>query len=125
MDVFELFFKCYENGGKGDHCVYCRHGPKPGCEKRLYSEFRRNVRQLLCPLEIGQRVYVLRYLSNPYRTTTLEKGYVSSVKNDGRGWKFGVKSEDGETFGGYSAKSLGTTVFTTRSAAEEAKKKGK
>lgn len=122
MDIFELYFACTENG-KGEQCPYCWFGPSPSCQKRLYLEFRRQVRKMLCPFELGQKVYVLQYFDNPYMKTKLQKGFVYRIKNEGKGWKFSVRSENGEYIGTFRPESVDKTVYKTRVAAEEALRK--
>lgn len=124
MDVFELYFKCTEEG-KGDHCVYCWFGPTPACQRRLYLEFRRQVRMLLCPFKLGDKVYVLKYAKTPYMRTKICKGFVYQIKNVGKGWRFSVKSPENEYVGTFKSDSINKTVFRSLAAAEEAKKGGK
>lgn len=117
MDVFNLFFACNEKG-KGEHCVYCWFGPKPGCDKKLYLEFKRQVRQMLCPFDVGARVYVLKHRNTPYNKTQLMRGFVYKTKNEGSGWKIYVRNENGEYIGAFSPTCLGKTIFRTRVEAE-------
>lgn len=119
MDVYELYFNCVEKG-KGDHCVYCWFGPNETCQKRLYQEFKRQVRKMLCPFELGQKVYILKYRANLYYTTELQKGYVYRIKNEGKGWKIYARNENGEYIGLFHPESLGKTVFTYLKDAEAA-----
>lgn len=66
---------------------------------------------------------MLQYFDNPYMKTKLQKGFVYRIKNEGKGWKFSVRSENGEYIGTFRPESVDKTVYKTRVAAEEALRK--
>ena len=117
MDIFDLFFHCHEEG-KGEHCVYCWFGPQPGCPVKLYREFKRQVRGLLCPFEMGQRVFVIKQQSTYEKKLKLLRGFVYRLKNEGKGWKIYVRNENGEYIGAFNPNSLGKTIFKSKAEAE-------
>lgn len=73
---------------------------------------------MLCPFDVGARVYVLKHRNTPYNKTQLMRGFVYKTKNEGSGWKIYVRNENGEYIGAFSPTCLGKTIFRTRVEAE-------